>query len=209
MGTREHWEKVYTQRSPESVSWYQAEPAASLALIERAGTTVDAPVIDVGGGASLLVDRLLDRGFTRVTVLDVSASALAHARRRLGPRAAQATWVEGDVTGFRPPERYALWHDRAVFHFLQSPAERDAYARVLAGALAPGGQALIATFAPDGPERCSGLPVRRYDEQAILAALGAGFELLETRPETHLTPAGAEQRFRWFRLALAGAAAQR
>lgn len=200
MDVKTHWQQFYDQHAPEGVSWYQAEPATSLALMARAGTATDAPVIDVGGGASLLVDRLLERGFSRLAVLDVSANALTYARRRLGASAERVAWYECDVTQFDPPHAFALWHDRAVFHFLVEAADRAAYVSVLRRTLDPGAQVIIATFAPDGPERCSGLPVRRYDAGTLCTELGEDFRLQEELAETHLTPAGAEQRFRWFRL---------
>jgi trans-aconitate methyltransferase len=193
---RSHWQAVWATKAPEAVSWYQPDPATSLALVEAAGTRPDEAVVDVGGGASLLVDRLLDRGFTDLTVLDVAAAALAHGRARLGERVA---WVEADVLAWRPGRRFGLWHDRAVFHFLLEDEDQQAYRRVLEAAVAPGGQVILATFAPDGPERCSGLPVRRNDADGLARALGPAFTLLEQRREEHRTPGGALQRFCWCR----------
>lgn len=194
---RAHWEAIYRERPPEAVSWYQAEPALSLALIEAAGTGPQSRLVDVGGGASRLVDRLLDRGWRDVTVLDIADSALQAARERLGVRAAAVTWVVADVRGYRPRRPFDVWHDRAVFHFLTDAADRERYRETLEGALAPGGHAVIATFAPEGPERCSGLPVARYDGERLVATLGPAFRLLEERAEAHYTPAGRPQAFRY------------
>ncbi len=192
---RAHWQQVYRGRTPEAASWYQAEPALSLALIAAAGVTPDAGIIDVGGGASTLVDHLLDGGFRDLAVLDVAEASLAAARARLGDRADQVTWIAADVTAWSPDRQWDLWHDRAVFHFLVDAADRRAYRAALGRALAPGGHVVIATFAPDGPERCSGLPVVRYDEARLGAELGAGFRFVESRRERHHTPGGAAQEF--------------
>lgn len=199
MDRREHWNRVYQTRAPESVSWYQRRPDVSLELIAASGIAKDAGIIDVGGGASVLVDHLLDLGYTNLAVLDVSGAALNVSRSRLAARAASVEWLEADVTTFEPPHRYALWHDRAAFHFLTSAADRASYIATLRKTLRPGGTVVIATFAPDGPPKCSGLDVVRFDEQSIVAELGAKFELREVRRETHVTPGGAEQRFSYFR----------
>jgi cyclopropane fatty-acyl-phospholipid synthase-like methyltransferase len=198
-----HWEKVYREKSPDAVSWYQREPVLSMALIEKAALPADAPLIDVGGGASVLVDCLCESGYSNVSVLDVSAAALEHSRRRLAQKGYRAHWYEEDVTRFRPPHRFALWHDRAVFHFLTDQADRESYVRVLKNALEPGAQVLIMTFATDGPTRCSGLDIVQYDDDKLRAELGACFELLEWGHETHLTPSGNQQRFAWFRFSYA------
>ena len=196
--SRQHWEHLYATRAPGTLSWFQAEPAVSLALMEAAGVRPTDPVIDVGGGDSRLVDRLLDRGFTDVTVLDIAGAALEAARRRLGPRRDRVTWLAADVTRWQPePAAYALWHDRAVFHFLVEEADRRAYLAALHRGLAPGGHAVFATFAPSGPPRCSGLPVRRYDADSLQATLGGAFDLRESRLESHPTPAGGSQDFQW------------
>ena len=195
-----HWENVYRDKSPLAVSWYQREPRLSLALIDKAALALDAPLIDVGGGASTLVDSLCDRGHTNISVLDVSAAALAHSRNRLGERGGNVHWYEADITRFRPPQRFALWHDRAVFHFLTEPADRQSYVKVLKKSLQPGGQVVMLTFAIDGPAKCSGLDIVQYDEEKMTTELGAGFELLESGREVHITPAGNQQRFAWFRL---------
>jgi len=195
---QQHWEDVYARKREDEVSWFQPEAAVSLELVGRCGLALDAKILDVGGGASRLVDGLLDRGFEDVTVLDLSAAALAKARERLGERSQTVTWIAGDVTTFDPPARYALWHDRAVFHFLTSPADRSAYVRVLEHALAEEGHVIVGTFAPDGPERCSGLEVVRYDAPALAAALG--LRLVETLRHEHVTPGGKVQPFTFVRL---------
>jgi SAM-dependent methyltransferase len=198
---RDHWNKVYQSKAPEDVSWYQAVPRVSLEMIAASGVSRDTGIIDVGGGASTLVDHLLEQGYTALTVLDVSAEALARSRARLGDRASAVTWLESDVTTFEPLQRYGLWHDRAVFHFLISDAERRAYVQALRRTLEPGGTVIIATFALDGPEKCSGLEVKRHDETSLLAELGADFQLREVRRETHVTPWQSEQKFIYVRCA--------
>lgn len=196
---KSHWESIYRDKSPLEVSWYQQEPALSLELIRRSGVAHDAPVIDVGGGASVLVDRLLAAGYRELSVLDISARSLDCARQRLGAAAGQIDWIEADITAFSPSHTYALWHDRAVFHFLTEKADRARYAEVLHQALRPEGQLIIAAFAIGGPEKCSGLDIVQYDADKLLAELGPGFELVETRAEAHVTPAGGEQEFSYFR----------
>ncbi len=195
MSRRAHWEQVYRDKAPDAVSWFQARPVLSLELIAASGIAKDAAIIDVGGGASVLVDCLLDAGHTRLAVLDLSAAALAASRARLGARASQVEWHEADVTAFDPPRRYALWHDRALFHFLTDSEDRRRYVATLRKSLEPGGTVIIAGFALDGPPKCSGLDVRRFDERMLADELGAGFELLETRHEIHRTPWQSEQRF--------------
>lgn len=195
-----HWEGVYQGKSPLEVSWYQQEPAQSLRLIEASGSGPDTRIIDVGGGASLLVDRLCERGFTRLAVLDISAQALAHARSRLAERAGAVEWFDQDVTQFRPPHAFGLWHDRAVFHFLTERQDRERYVQVLRQALMPRGQLILAAFAIGGPDQCSGLDIVQYDADKLLGELGAGFQLLEQASEDHSTPAGKVQRFAYFRL---------
>ena len=199
MNRKTHWEGVYRRRSHLDVSWYQERPERSLAMIKAAGAAPGDGVIDVGGGASVLVDHLLDRGFTDLSVLDISAAALNVARQRLGERAAAVAWIESDVTHFDPPRRYRLWHDRAVFHFLTDPDDRRAYTDVLDRALTDDGQALIATFAIEGPQQCSDLDVERYDADKVAAVLAPRFTLIADESEIHRTPAGKEQAFNWFR----------
>ncbi|HEY5720090.1 MAG TPA: class I SAM-dependent methyltransferase [Gammaproteobacteria bacterium] len=196
----EHWDRVYRERAADEVSWYQSQPRLSLRLVEATGVGRGEALIDVGGGASRLVDCLLQRDYRDLSVLDVSAEALAVARRRLGDTAAAVHWIHADVTGFVPSRRYRLWHDRAVFHFLTGEQERARYVEVLRRALLPQAHLVIATFAPDGPRKCSGLPVCQYDGEALCRELGAGFELLDATRERHLTPGAVEQRFAWFRL---------
>jgi SAM-dependent methyltransferase len=198
--SRQHWERTYARRPADEVSWFQREPAPSLAMIAATGVGRDAAILDVGGGASSLVDHLLHRGYGRVTVLDVSGGALEIARARLGASARGVDWRVEDITRWSPPEHgFDVWHDRAVFHFLVEAADRDAYLRALDRGLRPGGHLILATFAPTGPERCSGLPVQRYSPEALQAVLGPGYRLVESRPEAHVTPAGVSQDFTWCR----------
>jgi SAM-dependent methyltransferase len=194
--TRTHWETVYATKDPSQVSWYQPHATLSLELIRRWTPTTAAGILDVGGGASTLVDDLQAAGYTDLTVLDVSGRALETAQRRLGDAARRVRWLVADITRVElPAGSVALWHDRAVFHFLTDAAERSRYVESLRRALASGGSAVIATFAPDGPTQCSGLEVARYSADGILAALGAGFTLSERANEVHITPGGGEQRF--------------
>ena len=197
---KSHWEQVYREKSPLEVSWYQQEPSLSLELIARSGTAHDEAIIDVGGGASVLVDRLHAQGYSRLAVLDISAAALAHAKQRLGKDAAMIEWFDSDITAFAAPHLFSLWHDRAVFHFLNDPGDRQRYVKALKGTLRPGGQVILAAFAIGGPDKCSGLPIVQYDADKLLGELGEGFALLEQRSENHLTPAGKVQQFNYFRL---------
>ncbi len=199
MNRQQHWNHVYQTKGSQDVSWYQRRPELSLALIAASGLSKDAGVIDVGGGASTLIDCLLDAGYTRLAVLDVSGVVLTQTRARLGARAAGVEWFETDVTTFEPPHRFGLWHDRAVFHFLMTPEDRHGYVATLRRTLQPGGTVIVATFAVDGPPQCSGLDVMRYDEQTLGTELGPEFTLQEVRRETHLTPWESEQRFMYFR----------
>ncbi|RLB56881.1 MAG: SAM-dependent methyltransferase [Deltaproteobacteria bacterium] len=192
---RTHWENVYADRDVSEVSWHQDTPDSSLQLIDHADVGPDEPIIDIGGGACLLVDHLLHRGFRQMTVLDISEAALDHARARLGERAAEVRWICADVIGVELPERYRLWHDRAAFHFLTDPTDRERYRDTLLEALMPGGDAILATFASDGPEKCSGLEVVRYTPEELGVELGESFELIETWDEEHRTPGGAVQHF--------------
>jgi ubiquinone/menaquinone biosynthesis C-methylase UbiE len=201
MNVKEHWNRVYQTKAHNDVSWYQSRPATSLQLIEACGVGKQEDIIDVGGGASVLVDFLLDAGFTSLAVLDISATALAHAKERLCARAGDVEWFEADVTGFTSPHCFNLWHDRAAFHFLTDKADRQKYVQTLNRTLTSDGHVIIATFAIDGPLKCSGLEVARYDASAIAAELGEGFRLLEQVDETHTTPWGTEQKFSYFRFA--------
>jgi SAM-dependent methyltransferase len=192
-----HWDHVYSAKAENEMSWFQENPAISLDLIRAAGAKPGASIIDIGGGASRLADALLDAGFADLTILDLSESALAIAKARLGPRSAKVAWIVADATTWEPARTYDLWHDRAAFHFLTDAADRAAYAERVTKAVRPGGHVIIGTFAPDGPERCSGLPVFRHDAASIGTVLGNGFELLESRCQEHVTPAGHTQRFQF------------
>jgi trans-aconitate methyltransferase len=194
-----HWDKVYTTKAIDAVSWYQLRPAMSLELLAHTGLAKGTALLDIGGGASVLVDFLLDGGFNDVSVLDIAAPALAAAKQRLGERAGKVNWLVADITKWKPERSYDLWHDRAVLHFLTEEADRAAYARTVNAALEPGGHAVIATFAPDGPEKCSGLIVRRHSPADMAELLGPGFTLEEERSEEHHTPSGSTQRFAWGR----------
>lgn len=191
-----HWDAAYT-RTQDGFSWYQPEAATSLRLIAGTGVDRSAPVIDVGGGASTLVDGLLSDGFRDVTVLDLSPVGLDIARRRLGAGADRVRWLATDLLTWVPARAYALWHDRAVLHFLTDPDDRRRYVEVLAKALAPGGHAVIGTFAQDGPTECSSLPTARYSPEGIAELLGPGFTTVLTQREEHTTPSGRTQPFSW------------
>ncbi len=192
-----HWQGVYMAKAETEVSWFQATPAPSLDLLRLAGADRDAALVDIGGGASLLVDHLLAEGFRDLTVLDLSQAALDMARARLGEAGARVTWIAGDATEWTPPKAYDVWHDRAAFHFLTEAADRAAYLERLRRALRIGGAAIFGAFALDGPEKCSGLPVMRHDAASLSAALGPGFDLLDERRHDHSTPGGATQKFQF------------
>jgi SAM-dependent methyltransferase len=203
MNNKSHWEQIYSDKSPLEVSWYQTEPRLSLELIAATGLGPEAALIDVGGGASVLVDRLLAQGYRKLAVLDISAQALAHARQRLGEDGAKVEWYEADITTFAAPHGFDVWHDRAVFHFLTDAEDRQRYVEVLRRSLNAGGQVIIAAFAIGGPEMCSGLPIVQYDAAKLAQELGADFRLLEMREETHITPANKPQHFGYFRFGTA------
>jgi len=193
-----HWDGVYRSKPADTVSWYRPHLETSLALLARAGLGPDSRVIDVGGGASTLVDDLLARGVQAITVLDLSQQALDLARARLGEGADRVNWLAADLlSADLPAAGFDLWHDRAVLHFLTAPEQAAAYAAQAARAVRAGGHAVIGGFAPDGPERCSGLPVARRSADDIAALMGPAFEQVEQHRETHLTPAGREQAFAW------------
>lgn len=194
-----HWENLYRTKSDREVSWFEESPTLSLDLIRATGVDRKAAIIDIGGGASRLVDALLDDGFEDVTVLDLSEAALATSQARLGVRAAPVDWLLADVTVWEPPRAYDVWHDRAVFHFLMQSEEQAAYAAQVLKGVRVGGHVIVGTFAPDGPERCSGLPVVRHDAASIGAVLGGVFTLVESRRHDHRTPAGTIQRFQFSR----------
>jgi 2-polyprenyl-3-methyl-5-hydroxy-6-metoxy-1,4-benzoquinol methylase len=197
MNTQAHWEGVYRESAVTEVSWYQTDPARSLEWILSVAPDRDSAILDVGAGASLLVDRLLDDGYNNVGVLDLAASALAEVRARLGDRAAGVHWFTGDVLDFRSPHLFDVWHDRAVLHFLTEPHQQLRYADVLRQTLAPGGYALISTFAIGGPTRCSGLDVMQYDCSSMGDLLGEEFSCVQQETEIHRTPAGGEQLFQY------------
>jgi SAM-dependent methyltransferase len=201
---KQHWERVYTGKPVSETSWHQVVPAPSLVMIRNAASGRKPSLIDIGGGASLLVDCLLDEGYEDLAVLDVSGTALHQARQRLGPRAAMVEWFEADVTAFEPSRSWEIWHDRAAFHFLTDAADRRRYVAALHRGLADGGQAVIGAFALDGPEKCSGLDIVRYDAHSLGAELGESFQLEEQLAEKHLTPAGREQRFGFYRFRKVG-----
>jgi SAM-dependent methyltransferase len=196
MSQREHWQAVYRRRPASEVSWYQPEAKVSLDLIRRVAPDLDAPIIDVGGGASTLVDGLLDVGYRHVTVLDIAGASLAVARNRLGKRAGAVAWGEADIlTAVLPWAGYAVWHDRAVFHFLTNPTDRARYVAKTRESVRPGGHVIVASFALDGPTECSGLDVMRYSPDTMHAQFGEGFRLLDSVREEHHTPSGPTQAF--------------
>jgi len=194
VSTKDHWESVYSSQVDAELSWMQPDPQLSLSLI--AEVCPMGRVIDVGGGSSLLAGKLLDRGYS-VTVLDISKAALKRAQDRFGPNAARVSWIVADITTGPDVGSFDVWHDRAVFHFLVNPADRAAYVALLERTLGGGGHAVIATFALEGPEKCSGWDVRRYSGQTLREELGDGFKLLKTVPEMHVTPRGKAQSFQY------------
>ncbi len=195
MSRRAHWEAVYESKRPDEVSWYQEDPALSMELVESTNPGPEARVLDVGGGASVLVDRLIQAGFTGVGVVDLSSAALRAAQQRLGRAAPEVEWIEADVLEYRAPHPWTIWHDRAAFHFLVDPQDRLRYRESLYGSVPPGGHVIVATFGPEGPRRCSGLDTLRCSADDIARELGDGAHLVETRTEYHRTPSGVEQQF--------------
>ncbi len=196
MQTKEHWETVYSTKASDGVSWYQAHAEESLRLIRDTGVKKSSPIIDVGGGASTLVDDLLNEGYSKLAVLDLSCAALLAAQSRLGADASKVNWIEANILEANLPHHaFDIWHDRAVFHFLTSMEERHAYVEAVLKAVRPGGHVIVATFAEDGPDKCSGLPVMRYNAQGLHAEFGSPFKLLRHEEETHHTPAGKIQKF--------------
>ena len=194
-----HWDKVYGSKAVSEVSWYEPTPERSLALIQATGIARSDPVIDVGGGASYLVDELMQAGYGDVTVLDISGAVLDSLRQRLGGRASAPSFLQQDITQFRPTRRYSLWHDRAVFHFLIAAEDRRRYLEAVRAGLRPHGHLILATFGPAGPERCSGLPVMRYDARSLAAELGSEFQPVDSFLAVHRTPWNAEQQFLYSR----------
>lgn len=196
MSSESHWEAVYRQKDAERVSWFRPHLERSLEFIEGARLPKGAGIIDVGGGASTLPDDLLARGYTNITVLDLSAGAIEVAKARLGAAGSRANWIVGDVCSVELPQQsFDFWHDRAVFHFLREPGARERYVEAVSRALKPGGHLVVATFGPEGPERCSGLDVRRYDADGLHAEFGPGFVKVDSATEVHETPWGSKQQF--------------
>ena len=195
-----HWEHIYSDRKPTEVSWYQKRPEYSLELINAMGLDMTACIIDIGAGASTLIDYLLEAGYQNLTVLDIASAAIEQARARLGDRADKVVWLEHDITEPNVTELitsglYDVWHDRAVFHFLTEANDRKAYVNTLSSVLKKGAHVIIATFALNGPEKCSGLEIVRYSPETMSAVLGDSFQLVETRQEDHVTPANELQSF--------------
>lgn len=194
--SKSHWEKVYQTKSSKEVSWYTPHLENSLKLIRLSGVSDEAQIIDVGGGASTLADDLIGSGFEHLTVLDISGEALETAKKRFGEKASKVNWIEADITqADLPNSYYDLWHDRATFHFLVDPRDRKKYLNLLRSSLKPEGRVIIATFGPDGPEKCSGLPIVRYSPESLFRELGEGFTLIESFKEVHKTPFGTTQEF--------------
>ena len=197
---KQHWDSVYEARAEDELTWFEMTPATSLEFVKRHLRIGDS-LIDIGAGASRLVDTLLAQGYGPLTVLDLSDAALAVSKNRLGTRASEVSWIVSDITAWQPNQTFSVWHDRAVFHFLTDPEDRASYARALSEALGPGGIAIIATFADDGPEKCSGLPVARYSPEALARELNrllpGQFEMIEAKRHVHSTPKGNEQRFQY------------
>lgn len=196
MNVSEHWERIYSTKEPDAVSWYRPHLDMSLALIERAASSRSASIIDVGGGESTLVDDLLERGYRDVTVFDISQTALEVTKKRLGTAAKQVHWIAADVTqASLALESYDVWHDRAVFHFLTKQEQRIVYVQQVAHAVKPGGYVIVSTFGPEGPIKCSGLDVVRYDAEGLHEQFGKRFSLLDSAKELHQTPFGTTQQF--------------
>ncbi len=192
---KEHWQNVYSNKKPGEVSWFQEQPTVSLNLIREINLSHDQSIIDIGGGASTLVDKLLDEGFKDLTVVDISERALDYAKERLGKQAQDINWIAADITEYQFQRKYNLWHDRAVFHFLTDQNAREKYKQNLDKALVAGGYLIMATFALDGPSKCSGLEVERYDSKKLQTEIGDNFSLIKTVEENHSTPWDAEQKF--------------
>lgn len=197
MSDKSHWNAVYSRKEEAQLSWHQSDPSVSVEFMEKAGLTAASSVIDIGAGTSRVVDALVSRGLTDLTVLDVSQAALDATRSRLGQDGNTVTWIAGDITLWRPMRTYDVWHDRAVFHFLVDPEDKAAYIERLSSGLATGGHAIIATFAPDGPQTCSGLPVARYSPEVLAQTLGEEFALIDQRFQSHTTPWGQPQSFQY------------
>ena len=196
MDVKSHWERIYARTAPDSVSWYRAHLETSLALVERAAPARSSSIVDIGAGESTFVDDLLRRDYSNLTVLDVSQTAIDVTKKRLGAAAQRVRWLVGDILEIDlAPKSYDLWHDRAVFHFLTDEEKRAAYVRQVAGAVKPGGHVIVSTFGPEGPAKCSGLDVMRYDADSLHGEFGARFRLVESSKELHQTPRGKTQQF--------------
>lgn len=195
MDCKAHWEQVYRTKAPTEVSWYQEDPALSLRFIASTGVGPQAHIVDVGGGSSILVDRLLDRGFEHLTIVDLSAGALRRAKERLGKRADRVQWLEADARDLVLPERVDVWHDRALFHFLTETEDRARYLQAVRRSLTPQGHLIMATFAVEGPPQCSGLAVARYSPEALAQTMGPNFAFVEACEDIHLTPWRTQQPF--------------
>jgi SAM-dependent methyltransferase len=205
MSRKEHWEQVYSSKPADRLGWYKPRLQTSLDWISALGLEPDTPVIDIGGGASTLIDDLLGQGFSAITVLDIAEPALALLRTRLGDKAAVVNWLCGDITSMELPEdAFGLWHDRAVFHFLTEASDRERYKANLTRSLRSGGHLIIGTFAPEAPPKCSGLPVQRYNLELLCDTLGDEFELQRHRKEMHITPGGVEQMYLYCEFRFAG-----
>ncbi|MET4800526.1 class I SAM-dependent methyltransferase [Bradyrhizobium sp. LB11.1] len=196
-GRAAHWQTVYESKGEREVSWFQESPSPSLELIALAGAGLTSPIVDIGGGASRLVDALLTAGYTDLTVLDLSDAALAASRTRLGLAGDSVDWIAADMTAWRPTRTYDVWHDRAAFHFLNAPEEQATYVATVRRAVKIGGHVIVGTFAIDGPEKCSGLPVTRHSADSIAALLGAGFKMTDHRRHQHATPWQSVQNFQF------------
>ena len=196
---KKHWGNVYQEKSPSELSWYQKESKLSMELIRYTNVASNEAIIDVGGGASVLVDHLVKECYTNLSVLDISENALASAKKRLGDSAKSIEWIVSDITQFDAPQKFSLWHDRALFHFLTDPSDREIYVKTLKNAIKPEGHLIIATFAIGGPGKCSGLEIVQYDSEKMISEIGDNFQLIEERKEVHITPAKKEQKFIFFR----------
>lgn len=197
MSSTEHWDAVYSKKTEAELSWHQDDPSVALELMKKAGLATTSSVIDIGAGTSRLMDRLLDLGLTDLSALDLSENALAAARARLGERGKSVKWIVADITRWEPTQTYDIWHDRAVFHFLVNPTDQIAYIQRLSRSVGPGGYAIMATFALDGPEKCSGFPVARYSPASLAETLGQAFSLVDHQFHLHETPWGTPQSFQY------------
>ncbi len=198
MNQKEHWNNIYSKKNFSEVTWYQAEPKMSLSLISGLGLAKTARILDVGAGSSTLVDFLLAYGFQSISLLELSQNAFLQSKERLGDKSEKVNWLEGDVTGFKANEKFDLWHDRAVFHFLTNAQDQNKYIKSLNDSLKVGAFFIISTFAEDGPLKCSGLEIVRYAKDELIAKIGSNFELLDFKKETHVSPGGMEQKFNYW-----------